>query len=237
MKKTFALICACLLFAFGCEKGQGTFDPDAIRFCKVNFQGRRFRGEFEYPTELLEELAAKGAVKITTAMNILDLSDPAVLNYDVIYLTGQKEFHFEADETEALRTFLLTGGFLIADACSAHQEFDSAFRKEIKKVLPEHDLAFLPTEHPAYTAEHRIEKVKLKKSFYSDEIIDVTPQLEGIVIEGRSAVFYSSVDLGRSWKRRRSLQNYAGRGVLEEDAYKIAENLFAYVSAHKKARP
>ena len=236
MKKIFVLICACLLFAFGCEDRKAASDPRMIRFCKVNYQGKKFRGQFEYPTELLEELSSRGVVKITTKMNILDLSDPAILKYDVIYLTGQKDFHFKDAEAKMLRKFLQEGGFLIADACSAHLEFDTAFRREMKKVLLEYHLHFLEPDHPVYTAKHRIGKVKLKKSFYSDETIEVRPRLEGLYIDDRTCVIYSSVDLGRSWKRRRSRQGYAGRGVLEKDAFKLAENIFTYIDRNRKKR-
>ena len=130
------LLIALMLLCAGCKPREEALAPGVIRFCKVNYEGGKFRGEFEYPVELLEELQGECVVKITLQKNILDLSDPAILGYDVIYLTGRKDFHFREDERKMLVEFLNTGGFLIADACSAHQEFDAAFRREMSRALP-----------------------------------------------------------------------------------------------------
>ncbi|MCX7935731.1 MAG: DUF4159 domain-containing protein, partial [Planctomycetota bacterium] len=66
----------------------------------------------------------------------------------MLYLTGHDDFAFSASEAGRLRAYLQGGGFLFADACCGRAAFDQAFRRELRKVLPDHSLAPLKPDHP-----------------------------------------------------------------------------------------
>jgi hypothetical protein len=71
----------------------------------------------------------------------LDLSSDKLASYSFLFLTGHGNISFSAYETQRLRQYLQGGGFLYADD---DYGMDKAFRREMKKVLPDAELVELP---------------------------------------------------------------------------------------------
>jgi hypothetical protein len=71
-----------------------------------------------------------------------------------IFLTGTQNFILSEQEIKNIRDYLLVGGCLWADSSIPGQDtaFDIAFRREIKRVIPDADkpLKPLPPDHPIF---------------------------------------------------------------------------------------
>jgi hypothetical protein len=72
-----------------------------------------------------------------------------------IYFVGRKDFILSDREIENLRRYLVQGGAIWGDNALAGRgsRFDVAFRREMKRVIPDEDKQFevLPDTHPIYT--------------------------------------------------------------------------------------
>ena len=157
------------------------------------------------------------------------LSDPQAANYPLLYMTGHTEFVWSDEDGERLRKYLKAGGMLVADACCGRFAFDTAFRRELAKALPENRLEQLPLDHPLYSIHEDIRTVEYTPRTREDYGGIDAPTLEGITLDGRLAVVYSRFDLGDGWEQFPHPYAY---GYSEKDALNIGTNLLVYAVTH-----
>jgi hypothetical protein len=106
-----------------------------------------------------------------------------LLEAPVIYISGSERPEFTADQVGRLRAYVNRGGFIFAEACCEGDEFDAGFKELMRRVFPEkeYQLRDLPFDHPAYTAEERVDP----------EAFPLNTFLKGIDIGCRTSVIYA----------------------------------------------
>ncbi len=82
---------------------------------------------------------------------ILQLTDPELFDYPFIYIVEPGGLMFTQDEVQALRRYLLNGGFLMVDDFWGEDEWYN-FYYEIKRVFPDREPVELPLSHPIFHA-------------------------------------------------------------------------------------
>ena len=82
---------------------------------------------------------------------ILQLTDPELFHYPFIYIVEPGALVFTEEEVQALRRYLLNGGFLMVDDFWGEDEWYN-FYYEIKRVFPEREPVELPISHPIFRA-------------------------------------------------------------------------------------
>ncbi|HUY93535.1 MAG TPA: DUF4159 domain-containing protein [Pirellulales bacterium] len=116
----------------------------------------------------------------SAAASVGDLQEAPVL-----YISGQLHPEFTDEEVERLRQYVNQGGFILAEACCDGDDFDAGFRALTKRMFPEPEYALhlLPKEHPAYSAEERV------------DFRYIDPELYGIDVGCRTSVIYAPKNL------------------------------------------
>jgi hypothetical protein len=142
------------------------------------------------------ELQRRTSVEVVPDARPFALSSPDIFEYPFLYLGGEGAFPAFSDaEVENLRRYLTFGGFLLADANdgSDGSGFDTSFRREMARVLPQSPLTAVPSTHVVY------------KSFF---LLDSAPgrllnkpQMLSANLGKRAAVIYSQNDLAGAWSR------------------------------------
>lgn len=146
--------------------------------------------------------------------------DPALHDFPYLYMTGHGDVRFSPAERSALRTYLVSGGFLHADD---NYGLDESFREEIAEIFPEIPLTEIPPEHPVFHAFYDFPE-GLPKIHEHD---GAQPQALGIFHEGRLVVFYSyESDLGDGWE---DAQVHEDPVEVREAALRMGVNLFLFV--------
>ena len=159
----------------------------------------------------------------------LPLDDPRIAQHPLLYMTGHDEFVWTAEQAGRLRAYLQAGGMLLADACCGRLGFDRAFRRELRKVLPDAKLEPIPLDHPIYHLMFDVSSVRYTPRTLED-FGDITqPSLEGISLKGKLAVIYSRFDLGNGWEQFPHPYSY---GYSADDALRIGTNVLAYAVTH-----
>ncbi len=159
----------------------------------------------------------------------VELKETVGLNYPLLYMTGHREFHWNADEVAQMRRYLTSGGLLLADACCGRMAFDQAFRSQIKKVLPESRLETLPLDDPLFHCHNDIARVDYTPRVREDFGPMDSPELEAVKIDGRLAVVYSRFDLGNGWEQFPHAYSY---GLKDESALRIGTNVIVHAMIH-----
>ena len=194
-------------FVFGQLIHQGDWDPDPSAVAN-----------------LLKAVNGNTAIDVTFVRRNVEATNAALLEAPFLYMTGHHEFTFSELEVENLRTYLLSGGFLLADACCGRTGFDRAFRNEISKVLAGRTLQPIPLDDPIYSCLYKIDQVR-----YVQQAEPAPPRLLGIELDGYYAVVYSPDDLGNGWEGE---EHPYVDGVAAEDSLRLGMNAIMYALTH-----
>jgi hypothetical protein len=155
--------------------------------------------------------------------------DQRTATYPLMYMTGHREFTWSDDDVGRLQRYLKAGGILLADACCGRMAFDLAFRREIAKVFPQQKLERLPLDHPIYHCHYDVKTVDYTPRVREDFGPFDSPELEGIIVDGKLAVVYSKFDLGNGWEQFPHAYAY---GLKDDHALQIGTNAIVYAMTH-----
>ncbi len=122
-------------------------------------------------------------------------------NPPFIFFTGRRDFVLTEQEVANLRKYLQSGGAIWGDSSlpGKRSRFDIAFRREMKRVLPDinKDWEPLTPSHPIFSANRNyfpeIKDVPAGLNYYKDPV-------EVLTIYDQIAVIYTSNDYGDMWQ-------------------------------------
>jgi len=175
---------------------------------------------------LLQTFNERTGIPVKFSLRELRLTNPAIFNAPLLYLTGHEHFELKPDEQAALRLYLENGGFLFAEACCGRKGFDLAFRRTIRSVLPGRELARIPPESSLFREPNEITAVGLTPALMEDlGKAHARPYLLGIEINGPYGVIYSPMGLCGGWEMSQS--PYA-RGCNNVSSIKLGQNILLY---------
>jgi hypothetical protein len=131
------------------------------------------------------------------------LSDASMFETPMLYLTGTTDFVLGENERANLRQFLLKGGVLFAEAGDGRSSFDTAFRAEMAKVLPENPLTPVPADSSFFREPNMLAAVNARPALAAllDNRRRIAPELFVSEVNGATAVIYSPRDLAAGWEQ------------------------------------
>ncbi len=174
-------------------------------------------------------------IKSSTTLNVqfkrktVNLENATVFQHPVLYITGLRDFVFSKKEIAQLRNYLVNGGVLIGEAAAGRKAFDVAFRREIKRVLPNRKLKRLKRDSPVFQRPFEIGAVNYTDVVKADNPKFNTPWLEGLTIDGQVVVIYSPMGIACGWEQLGFAYN---RGYSDVDALRLGVNIFTYALTH-----
>lgn len=124
----------------------------------------------------------------------VEVGSDAIFQYPFCFLTGHGNVVFSEQETNNLRTYLQSGGFLhICD----NYGMNDYIRREMKKVLPESEWLEIPFNHPIYQQRFSFPQGVPKIHDHDGK----RPQGFGLFYKSRLVCFYDyESDLGNGWE-------------------------------------
>ncbi len=176
-------------------------------------------------SRLAWELLRRTSIEANLDSPEITLEDENLFYFPVLYMNGNSDFPpFPEAHILKLHRFLRLGGFLFIDDFGENDAFDTAIRRELKRVFPKNPLERIERDHTLF------------KSFY---LIDGRPgrrerlpYVEGIHIDERTPVVYSRNDLGGAWMRDQfgnwSLPVTPGGDHQRELAFRFGVNVIMY---------
>ncbi len=150
--------------------------------------GDWYNGPSSLPN-LAEAVRKETAIPVCDTVAVVQIMDPNFFQYPFLYMTGHGNVHFSPEERIRLRSFLIGGGFLLAND---DYGMDKSFRSEMKALFPENPLVEVPLSHPIYSSIHKL--AGLPKIHEHDGL---PAKGFGIFFNNRLVVFYAfSSDIG-----------------------------------------
>ena len=179
---------------------------------------------------MLQTFNARTGIPVKFGLKELRLSDPAIFNSPVIYMTGHESFELKQEEKAALKKFLENGGFLFAEACCGRKGFDRSFRELLRSMLPEKQLERIPPGAQLFKEPNKITAVGVTPSLMQESgQARAEPTLFGLQFNGNLGLVYSPLGLSGGWEMSQS--PYA-RGVNDVSATQIGQNVMLYSITH-----
>lgn len=192
---------------------------------------------FSYRLEQLTSL------KVDPNGTFVTLTDPKLFDYPFVYLIEPGEMMLQEDERQAMRKYLLGGGFMMIDDFWGIEEYEN-LRRELKLVFPDREPQELPIEHPIFSFVFPLkEKPQIPnvgrgtESQYDGITFErwdaQTPFYKGMFDdEGRlMMIICHNTDLGDGWEWE-GANEYYFREFSEKKAYPLGINIVMYALTH-----
>jgi len=184
---------------------------------------------------------------------VIELTDPTLHNYPLLYLEHAGYMRLMDNEITALRNFLLNGGALLVNDFWGSEEW-TGFANEIKRVLPERGWTELATDHPLFSCVYNLRKPMQELQvptiqFWNQSYDPANPQSELQTIfrgegskqmhvralmddKGRIMVLaIHNSDVSDGWEREGENELYF-RKYSEKIAYPLGINILCYLMTH-----
>ena len=178
---------------------------------------------------LMKYLSENTTVAVQFKKENVDLRSIDSFAHPILYMTGHDDFKLADDEVNNLRRYLSAGGVLVANSCCGRKAFDEAFRREIKRVLPDQKLDRVALDHPVYKSVFPIQKVEYTPLVLHEKPGLDRPTLEGIAIENQLRVIYSPLGFVNGWS---GAPNPYAREYVSNDALRLGINILVYAMTH-----
>jgi hypothetical protein len=184
----WSFLVRCSLFAAGCSLFIAEAQPrieSQFRIARLKYSGG---GDwYNDPSEevnLLKFVEQNTNIDCDPRYEFVDLSSDKLFSYPFLFITGHGNINFSDYEAQRLRRYLTQGGFLYADD---DYGMDKAFRREMKKVFPDQELAELPFSYGLYNCKFAFPNGVPKTHKHDNK----PPQGFGLFHNGRLVVYYT----------------------------------------------
>lgn len=218
MRRFAAALCAVWLPLAG--EGAIRHPPPPLTIGRLHYDGGGdwYANPSSLPN-LLRAVRERTGLTVAERERVVRLTDVDLWDVPYLYMTGHGNVALSDREVAALRRYLQQGGFLHADD---NYGMDEAFRREIRRVFPDHPLVEVPLDHPVYHIVYEL-PAGLPKVHEHD---GKPAQGFGVFLNGRLVVYYSyESDLGDGWE---DATVHGDPADIREAALQMGVNLLAY---------
>ncbi len=179
------------------------------------------------------------SLKVNPEPIVLTLTDPRLFDYPFIYIVEPGYLEFSQDEVDALRRYLLNGGFLMADDFWGENEWYN-YEEQMRRVFPDRRWQEVPLSHDIFHAVYDLDERPQVPAIgwgmrgYSYE----RPDAKDVHYrawyddDGRMIVLAChNTDLGDGWEREGENEDYF-HNYSEKWAYPMGINIVTYAMTH-----
>ncbi len=173
------------------------------KFVVVSYQGGDWDSECHHITNyvdytrgslpnLIREIKRRTNIDVKNNTPIVVRADsPKIHDSPFVYFTGHLDFKLTEKEVENLRAYIINGGAIVANSSlpGRRSRFDIAFRREMKRVMPNYELKPIKNDHEIYKAFQQFQGPPEGMNYWKEP-------LEVIEIDDRVAVIYNLNDYG-----------------------------------------
>lgn len=127
---------------------------------------------------------------------VVDRGENTIYDYLALFINGHQELRFTDEQRNALKDYILSGGFVYISACCGYRPFERGVHKEFKRMFPNKKFEPLPETHPVFKSYYKLDKFKYTGK---EKVPNGKPYLEGLNVGCRTAVFFSPYDFCCAW--------------------------------------
>jgi hypothetical protein len=229
------------------------FEKELFTFVRIKYESHGYGRGGGWATDFRDSelnfslrLQQLTTLKVNPEPIVLELTDPKLFDYPFIYIIEPGALMFRYEEVQALRKYLLNGGFLMVDDFWGDTEYDNFYR-EIKRVFPDREPEEVPLEHEIFHCVYDLkEKPQLPSidSAWAGRDSGVTweprydsdtsvPHYRAIRDDANRIMVFicHNTDLGDGWEREGEDRWYFEEFSIKK-AYPLGINIVTYAMTH-----
>lgn len=138
-----------------------------------------------FSDEFLSNVQQKTSITTERRFTPVKLASDELFKIPFVIMTGEGDFSLTAKERENLKQYLQNGGFLLASASCSNEAWDTAFRRELKRMFGNDCLKDIALDHEIFRTVYTVKDLKLSKS-------GGEARLRGMTHKDKIVVVYSS---------------------------------------------
>lgn len=158
-------------------------NADLTRLQCGNFVYAGSKSSICFADKFLSDIARQTNLQIGKNFVPVRLDADSAFDFPFCVWSGEEDFSLTKKERENLRRYLLNGGFILSSPGCSDPKWDTALRRELKLIFPEHKLVKLPMSHPVFSTVNAITRLTDKQGKQAF--------IEGMEIDGRLVMVYS----------------------------------------------
>ena len=198
---------------------------DTISLAQVVYDGV-WKTRHKGLSVLLQTFNDRTGIPVKFGLKELRLTDKAIFDSPVLYMSGHEHFELGSEEKAALKEYLENGGLLFAESCCGRKGFDASFRQLISSLFPGKKLDRIPTSSPLFKQPNDISSIGVTAGLMQETgQAQTEPTLLGLDLYGHYGVIYSPFGLAGGWEMSQS--PYA-RGVNDVGALQLGQNILMH---------
>ncbi len=202
----------------------------AFEFTRIQYQSGDWDTDVRMPNNILHSIVEYTKIPIIEKEKQLFLNDKNLFKSPFCYLSGHKLVQFSSAESQALKTYILNGGFLFIDDCN--HDIDGLFAKsveqEISRIFGPKALVKIPNTHDIYKSFFVFDgppTTSFELNGWGDDLVH--DYLKAVIVNGRIGILYSNKDYGCEWD-----YDFRNKRWLAEDNTKFGINIITYALTH-----
>lgn len=180
----------------------------------------------------LVKLAARDFSTDVTLNTVKKIAALNVQSTPVAHLTGSGHMVLPAEDQAQLKAYIDGGGTLIIDSIGGNEAFTNSMAQLLLAMYPNALPAVIPTNDELYSGQipgtQAISEVKFRRYYVLTKHRNVTPQIQGIKLNGRWAVFFSPEDITSGLL---GTNTYGILGYTPESSVALVRNMLLYAAA------
>lgn len=164
---------------------------------------------------------------------VIDRGDNSIYDYLALFINGHQELRLSDAQRNALKEYILSGGFVFISSCCGYRPFERGVRKELKRMFPNKKLEPLDPSHPVFKSYYKLDKFQYTGK---EKVEGGTPYLEGLNVGCRTAVFFSPYDFCCAWDGHihGDVDPYASdRELGMETSLQLGANMISYALGYR----
>jgi len=171
---------------------------------------------------ILEKVSRDTSAPVYLEKLNIDLRKDSLENVPLLYITGHFDPGLTGEEKANLRSFLLSGGALIADSCCGSKDFTDGFRRLMSEVLPEAEMVKWEGGHSLYSVPFKTEK-------FSYTFDAKGPPFEIYLLNNLPAVIFSPYSMGSGWE---GIPRPYIKAIAGSQSRELGVNVITYLMTH-----
>ncbi len=170
-----------------------TFQAQEVAVLKYGGGGDWYSNPTALPN-LIQFCNSNIGTKIAPKPETVEAGSVSIFKYPYLHMTGHGNVFFTQEESENLREYLLSGGFLHIDDNYGMEPY---VKRELGKVFPDKQLEELGADHPIFNQRYNFPQGLPKIHEHDGK----RPQAFGIFDQGRLLLLFTfESDLGDGWE-------------------------------------
>jgi len=172
---------------------------------------------------LLNYISNNTDIKTNPAYKFADIETNEIFNYPFLFITGHGNMVLSDKGVKMLKEYLENGGFLYVDD---DYGLDKSFRREVKKVFPDHNLVELPFDNEIYSSFYKFKSGPPKTHEHNGK----PPQGFGLFLGNRMVIYYTYESNPSDGWANADIHN--DPPAKREEALRFGTNIVVYALSH-----